>query len=122
VEGLSLQTILGWLLYPVAWLMGVPVRDCRAVGGLLGTRVILNELIAYGDLGALRGQISERAYSLATIALCGFANVSSIGIQIGGIGALMPERRTDLARLGVRALIAATLANILSACIAGVIR
>lgn len=122
VDGLSLQKMLGWLLAPVAWLMGVPWQDCRAVGGLLGTRAILNEMIAYGDLGRLRGQITDRSYALATIALCGFANISSIGIQIGGIGALMPGRRADLARLGVRALLAATLANILSACIASVLR
>jgi CNT family concentrative nucleoside transporter len=118
---LTMQALLGHALAPVAWLMGVPAGDCRAVGGLLGSRAILNELIAYGELGRLAGRISPRAYALATIALCGFANISSIGIQIGGIGALIPDRRADLARLGLRALLAATLANILSACIAGVI-
>jgi CNT family concentrative nucleoside transporter len=120
-DGWTIQVVLGYLLSPVAWLLGVPSADCRAVGGLLGSRLILNELIAYGELGRMAGQLAPRSYALATIALCGFANVSSIGIQIGGIGALIPERRADLARLGVRALLAATLANFLSACIAGVI-
>ncbi len=119
--GLSLQTILGRIMSPVAWLMGVPWRDCSEVGGLLGTRTVLNEMIAYGDLGKLKSSIDPRSFSLATIALCGFANLSSIGIQIGGIGALIPDRRADLARLGLRALLAATLANFLSACIAGVL-
>ena len=118
---LSLQAILGLVLSPAAWLLGVPWADCRAVGGLLGTRTVLNELIAFGQLGALRGQLAERSYSIATFALCGFANFSSIGIQLGGIGALAPERRGDLARLGVKALVAGTLANYLSACIAGVL-
>ncbi len=117
---LSLRTILGTLLAPVAWLLGVPWADCPAVGGLLGERTVLNELIAFQDLGRLRDTIRPRSYAIATVALCGFANISSIGIQIGGIGALMPEhRRADLARLGLRALIAATLANFLSACIVG---
>ena len=119
---LSLRLILGWAMAPVAWLIGVPWRDAPEVGALLGERTVLNELIAYGDLGKLSGQIGARSYVIATVALCGFANLSSIGIQIGGIGALMPEsRRADLARLGVRALVVATLANLLSACIVGVL-
>ena len=121
LRGLSLQTILGRVLAPVAWLLGVPWRDCPAVGGLLGTRAVLNEFIAYLDLGKLKATLDPRSYAIATIALCGFANLSSIGIQIGGIGALIPHRRADLARLGMRALLAATLANLLSACIAGVL-
>ncbi|MDB5353257.1 MAG: nupX [Planctomycetota bacterium] len=118
---LSLQSILGTFLAPVAWLLGVPWRDCQAVGGLLGTRTVLNELIAFGDLGALKDTISPRSFVISTFALCGFANFSSIGIQLGGIGALAPERRHDLARLGLRALLAGTLANFLSACIAGIL-
>jgi CNT family concentrative nucleoside transporter len=118
---LSLQVVLGTLLAPVAWLLGVPWRDCEAVGGLLGTRTALNELVAYGELGALRDSLSPKAYALATIALCGFANISSIGIQLGGIGSLVPERRNDLAVLGVKVLCIATLANFLSASIAGVL-
>jgi CNT family concentrative nucleoside transporter len=117
---LSLQLILGLAFAPVAWLLGVPWFDSPEVGGLLGERMVLNELIAYGDLKPLRTVIAPRSYSIATVALCGFANLSSIGIQIGGIGALMPEHRwSDLARLGVRALVTATLANFLSACIVG---
>ncbi len=128
LASLSLQSILGYVLQPVAWLLGVPWgTDCRIVGGLLGTRTVLNELIAFGDLGnyaekaKLAGQLGPRAFTIATYALCGFANLSSIGIQLGGIGALAPERRHDLARLGFRALLAGTLANFLSACIAGIL-
>jgi CNT family concentrative nucleoside transporter len=91
------------------------------VGGLLGTRTVLNELIAFKDLGKLKDSIGHRSFTIATFALCGFANLSSIGIQLGGIGALAPERRGDLARLGFRALLAGTLANFLSACIAGIL-
>jgi concentrative nucleoside transporter, CNT family len=119
--GLSLQSLLGTALSPVAWLLGVPWGDCRSVGGLLGTRTVLNELIAYGDLGKLKGTLHPRSFAIATFALCGFANLSSIGIQLGGIGALAPSRRADLARLGFRALLAGTLANFLSACIAGIL-
>jgi CNT family concentrative nucleoside transporter len=90
---LSMQKILGTVMAPVAWLLGVPWADCVNVGGLLGTRTVLNELIAFGDLGKLKAVISPRSYHIATFALCGFANFSSIGIQLGGIGALAPERR-----------------------------
>lgn len=123
LDKLSLQSILGVVLAPVAWLLGVPWADCSKVGALLGTRTVLNELIAFGDLKPLieAGAIGERSVTIATFALCGFANFSSIGIQLGGIGALVPERRHDLARLGFRALIAGTLANFLSACIAGIL-
>jgi CNT family concentrative nucleoside transporter len=119
--GLSLEKILGTILAPVAYLLGVPWSDCRTVGGLLGTRTVLNELIAFGQLGEARAQLAPRSFTIATFALCGFANFSSIGIQLGGIGALAPERRHDLARLGFRALLAGTLANFLSACIAGIL-
>ena len=118
---ISLQSILGTVLAPVAWLLGIPWSDCRSVGGLLGTRTVLNELIAFGELGELKAKIAERSFVISTFALCGFANLSSIGIQLGGIGALAPERRGDLARLGFRALLAGTLANFLSACIAGIL-
>lgn len=121
VGGTSLEAIFGVALSPVAYLLGVPWNDCRAVGGLLGTRTVLNELIAFGQLGGLRATLSPRSFTIATFALCGFANFSSIGIQLGGIGALAPERRADLARLGFRALLAGTLANFLSACIAGIL-
>jgi concentrative nucleoside transporter, CNT family len=122
-SGLSLQTIFGAVFAPVAWLLGIPWRDCTSVGGLLGTRTVLNELIAFGDLGRYiqAGTLGPRSIMITTFALCGFANFSSIGIQLGGIGALAPERRGDLAKLGLRALLAGTLANFLSACIAGVL-
>jgi CNT family concentrative nucleoside transporter len=99
--------------------MGVPWRDAPVIGNLLGTRMALNEFIAYSQLGALRSQLDPRSFTIATFALCGFANFSSIGIQIGGIGALAPSRRHDLARLGVRAMLAGTLANFVTATIAG---
>ena len=121
--GLSLQSILGAAFAPVAWLLGIPWRDCPTVGGLLGTRTVLNELIAFKDLGPFikEGTLGPRSILITTFALCGFANFSSIGIQLGGIGALAPDRRGDLAKLGLRALLAGTLANFLSACIAGVL-
>lgn len=121
--GTSLQGIVGWAMAPVAYLMGVPWEDCKAIGKLLGTRTVLNELIAFKDLGLMKDQhlLIDRSVVIASFALCGFANISSIGIQLGGIGALAPERRHDLARLGVRALLAGTLANYLSACIAGIL-
>ena len=119
--GTSLQAIFGWAMAPVAYMMGVAWEDCRPVGGLLGTRVVLNELIAFGELSELREVILDRSFVIASFALCGFANIGSIGIQLGGLGALAPERRHDLARLGVRALLAGTLANFLTACIAGVL-
>jgi concentrative nucleoside transporter, CNT family len=120
---LSIQKILGWLLAPLAWLIGVPWGECGTVGGLLGIRTVTNEAVAYEELGKLvrGGGLGERATMLTTIAMCSFANLSSIGIQVGGIGALVPERRADLARLGLKALLVATLATALSAAIAGVI-
>lgn len=117
----SLQSLLGLALAPVAYLLGVPWADCQTIGGLLGTRTVLNELIAFRELGEIKSQLDPRSFTIATYALCGFANLSSIGIQLGGIGALAPERRSDLARLGFRALLAGTLANYLSACIAGIL-
>jgi len=118
---LSLQRLLGLVFAPCAWLIGVPMQDCQAVGGLLGTRTVLNELIAYFDMGRMKDTLSPKAISLATIAMCSFANISSIGIQLGGIGTLVPERRGDLARLGLKMLVISTLANALSAAIAGVL-
>ena len=119
---LSVERILGWLLAPAAWLIGVPWAECPTVGGLLGIRTVANEMMAYEDLGNLfrGGAITGRTASLATIAMCSFANISSIGIQVGGIGALVPERRADLARLGVKMLVISTLATALSAAIASV--
>jgi CNT family concentrative nucleoside transporter len=118
---LSLQQIFGWVFAPVAWCLGVPWRDASVVGNLLGTRMVLNEFIAFAQLGPLKASLDPKSFTVATFALCGFANFSSIGIQIGGIGALVPERRHDLARLGLRAMFAGTLANFTSACIAAML-
>ena len=118
---LSLQLILGWVFAPIAWALGVPWRDAATVGNLLGTRMVLNEFVAYSQLGPLKGMLDPKSFTIATFALCGFANFSSIGIQIGGIGALAPERRHDLARLGLRAMLAGTFANFLTATIAGML-
>jgi concentrative nucleoside transporter, CNT family len=116
----SLGEILGFVFAPVAWLIGVPWQDCGVIGNLLGTRMALNEVIAYIALGAHRATLLPRSFTIATFALCGFANLGSIGMQIGGIGALVPERRNDLSRLGVRAMLAGTMANLISASIAGI--
>ena len=121
LAGVTLETILGWAFSPVALVMGVPWKDVRAVGGLLGLRMVTNEFIAYTSLGPLKATLDPRSFTIATFALCGFANFSSIGIQIGGIGALVPERKDDLSRLGVRALLAGTLANFMTACFAGLL-
>jgi len=117
--GLSMQQIFGWVFSPIAWSLGVPWRDAATIGNLLGTRMALNEFIAFSQLGALKDSLDPRSFTIATFALCGFANFSSIGIQIGGIGALAPTRRSDLARLGLRAMLAGTLANFVTAIIVG---
>jgi CNT family concentrative nucleoside transporter len=116
----SLEAVLGWLFAPIAWLIGIPWKDATHIGSLLGIRMVGNELIAYGQLGALKAQLDPRSFTIATFALCGFANLSSIGIQIGGIGALAPSRKDDLARLGFRAMLAGTMANLISAAIVGI--
>jgi CNT family concentrative nucleoside transporter len=113
----SLNAILGIVGAPVAWLIGIPWHDCRIIGNLLGTRTMINEFVAFTELGKLKDTLSPRTFSIATFALCGFANVGSIGMQIGGIGALVPNRRNDLARLGLRAMLAGTMANLMSASI-----
>jgi concentrative nucleoside transporter, CNT family len=119
VVNLSLSQIFGWVFAPVAWSMGVPWHDAPTIGNLLGTRMAVNEFVAYSQLGQMKATLDLRSFTIATFALCGFANFSSIGIQIGGIGALAPSRRHDLARLGVRAMLAGTLANFVTATIAG---
>src|SRR5579872_648021 len=115
----SLQQLCGYVFSPVAWLMGVKWNDCQSIGNLLGIRLILNEFIAFQQLGPMRDHLDPRSFTIATYALCGFANLSSIAIQIGGIGALAPTRKSDLARLGLKAVAAGTMANFMSACIAG---
>jgi concentrative nucleoside transporter, CNT family len=116
---LSLSRIFGWVFAPIAWSMGVPWKDAPTIGNLLGTRMALNEFVAYSQLGPLKAALDPKSFTIATFALCGFANFSSIGMQIGGIGGLAPNRRHDLARLGLRAMFAGTLANFMTATIAG---
>ncbi len=113
----SLNTVLGVIGAPVAWLIGIPWHDAHTIGNLLGTRTMINEFVAFTQLGAIKAALPPRTFSIATFALCGFANVGSIGMQIGGIGALVPNRRNDLAQLGVRAMLAGTMANLMSASI-----
>jgi CNT family concentrative nucleoside transporter len=116
----SLQQVLGWIFAPVAWLIGIPWHDAARIGDLLGLRMVTNEFVAFSQLGPMKGSLDPRTFAIATFALCGFANFSSIGIQIGGIGALAPERRNDLAKFGIRAMLAGTMANLLSASIVGI--
>jgi len=119
----SLERIFGTIFAPIAWVIGIPWRDCPTIGNLLGTRMALNELVAFSILGQpqVRAMLDPRSVTIATFALCGFANLSSIGIQIGGIGALAPNKKGELARLGFRAMLAGTMANLISASIAGML-
>ncbi len=110
-----------WCSRPLAWIMGVPWKDASTIGDLLGTRLVLNEFVAFLKLGPMKPTLDPRSFVIATYALCGFANFSSIAIQIGGIGALAPNRKSDLARLGLRAVAAGSMANFMSACIAGML-
>jgi CNT family concentrative nucleoside transporter len=117
----SLESIMGRLFAPIAWVIGVPWHDCMAIGNLLGVRMVLNELVAFSMLGPQKAGLDPRSFTIATFALCGFANFSSIGIQMGGIGALAPNKRGELAKLGLRAMLAGTMANLMSASIAGML-
>ncbi|HEY0564940.1 MAG TPA: nucleoside transporter C-terminal domain-containing protein [Terriglobales bacterium] len=117
----SLEVVLGWIFRPIAFVIGVPWHSSSVVGSLLGTRMVINELVAYGNLGHLKDTLDYRTYTIATYALCGFANIGSIGIQVGGIGALIPNRRNEIASLGVRAMLAGTMANLMSASIVGIL-
>ena len=131
----SLEQAFGYAFWPFAWLMGIPAKDCYAAGQLLGTKMVVNEFLAYFQLGEIvkadkalvaagqeaKRQLSERSVTILTYALCGFANFSSIGIQLGGIGGIAPQRRGDLARLGLRAMLGGTLAAFMTACIAGIL-
>ena len=118
---LNLSTILGFILAPVVWLIGVPWADAVTVGGLVGTKVVLNEFVAYLQLAEVQGGLSDKGRLIATYALCGFANFSSIAIQIGGIGGIAPERRADLAKFGLKAVLGGSLATFMTATIAGVL-
>jgi concentrative nucleoside transporter, CNT family len=117
----SMEQIFGYVFAPIAWLLGITFHDCRTIGNLLGTRLVLNEFIAFQQLGPMKPQLDPHSFTIATYALCGFANFSSIAIQIGGIGALAPGRKSDLARLGLKAVAAGTMANFMTACIAGML-
>lgn len=117
----SLQLLFGYVFSPLAWLMGIPWDECTKAGGFLGTKMVVNEFVAYIDLSKAQQDLSPRTFMILTYALCGFANFSSIGIQLGGIGGIAPERRSDLARLGFRAMLGGTLAAFMTACVAGVL-
>jgi len=117
----SFEQIFGVLFAPVAWVIGIPRHDVSAIGSLLGTRMILNEFVAFSRLAEIRASLDPRSYTIATYALCGFANLGNIGIEIGGIGSLAPNKRGELARLGIRAMLAGTMANLMSASIAGML-
>jgi CNT family concentrative nucleoside transporter len=117
----SMQQLFGWIFAPVAWLMGVQWADASKIGQLLGERLVTNEFIAFIDLGKIKDQIDPHSFKIATFALCGFANFSSIAMQVGGIGALAPTRKSDLARLGLRACACGTMANFMTACVAGML-
>jgi CNT family concentrative nucleoside transporter len=122
-QALTLELILGWLLAPLAWLMGVPWQDATTVGSLLGIKTVVNEFVAYLQFSGtlVDGNLSPRSIVITTYALCGFANFSSIAIQIGGIGGIAPSRRSDLARIGLRAMVAGSLAAFMTATIAGML-
>ena len=120
-QPLSLERMLGWVMAPLAWTIGVPWSEAQQVGMLLGKKTMFNEFLAYQDLIAMKDQLSPRSFTIATYALCGFANFGSMGIMIGGIGGLVPSRRKDIAHYGFRALIAGTIAVLMTACIAGVL-
>jgi CNT family concentrative nucleoside transporter len=116
----SVEQVFGWIFAPIAWVIGIPWRDCLAIGNLLGLRMVTNELVAFQRLGPMESTLDPRSFTIATFALCGFANLSSIGIQIGGIGALAPNKKSELARLGIRAMLAGTMANLMSASLVGI--
>jgi CNT family concentrative nucleoside transporter len=120
---LTIEMLLGWVIAPVAWIVGVPWEDATNMGSLLGTKIVLNEFVAYLLLAeeVAAATISPKTIAMATFALCGFANFSSIAIQIGGIGGLAPSRKSDLAKFGLKAVFAGTMANLMTATIAGML-
>ncbi|OUU00398.1 MAG: NupC/NupG family nucleoside CNT transporter, partial [Flammeovirgaceae bacterium TMED32] len=118
-DGITIELLLGYLFQPLAWLLGVPWAEANIAGSFIGQKLVLNEFVAYFGFVAEQDELSKLAQVIITFSLCGFANFSSIAIMLGGIGSLSPSRRPDIARLGLRALLAATLANLMSAAIAG---
>jgi CNT family concentrative nucleoside transporter len=117
----TLQNLFGWINAPFAWLMGIPAGDCLTIGNILGERIVLNEFIGYADLTSPQTVVQQRSFVLATYALCGFANFGSIAIQVGGIGSIVPERRGELAQLGLRAMLGGLLASYITATVAGIL-
>jgi len=116
----TLQGALGWLLAPLAWLAGIPWAEAQAAGGLLGTKTVVNELVAYAEMAKMEG-LSERSRLLMTYALCGFANFGSLGIMIGGLGTMCPERRSEVVQLGLKSIVSGTLATCLTAAFVGLL-
>jgi len=115
----SLQKILGWIFAPVAWLLGVGATEIQQAGSLIGQKLILNEFVAFSDFGEMKESFSQKTRGVLTFALCGFANLSSIAILLGGLGVMVPSRRPEIARMGLKAVFAATLANLMSGALAG---
>jgi CNT family concentrative nucleoside transporter len=122
MDYLTLEWLLGWIFYPIALVMGVEWGEVTTLAQLIGEKLVLTELVAYKDLGRMvsQGQINPRTQMIASFALCGFANLGSVAIQIGGLGAMAPDRKGDIARLALRAMFAGTLATCMTACLAGV--
>jgi CNT family concentrative nucleoside transporter len=121
VEGLTFQRIVGYIFQPIMFLIGIPWNEAGTAGGLFGTKIVLNEFVAFIDLGKMEGALSPRSIAIVTFALCGFANFSSIAIQMAVTGGLAPNQRPVIARLGIKALIAGSLANLMSAALAGLL-
>lgn len=120
IENLSLELLFGYIFAPIAWLIGVPWSEATVAASLIGKKIAVNEFVAFADLMAVKEQLSEHSQAVVTFALCGFANLTSIAMLMGGLGGVVPSRRPDIARLGVKAIFAATLANLMSATLAGI--
>ncbi len=120
-EDLSVQQLLGYLFAPVMSLIGVPWGEAVDAGSFVGQKIVLNEFVAFAEFGPVAGELSDKTAAIVTFALTGFANIGSLGILLGGLGGIAPERRPDIASLGLRAILAATLANLMSAAIAGIL-
>jgi CNT family concentrative nucleoside transporter len=118
-EGMTLELLFGFVFAPVAWLIGVDSSEVLTAGSFIGQKVILNEFVAFIDFVEAKAMLSDKTQVIITFALCGFANIASIAIQIGAIASMAPERRSDVASLGIKAVLAGTLANLMSACLAG---
>ncbi|EOC7930182.1 NupC/NupG family nucleoside CNT transporter [Vibrio cholerae] len=119
-SGITLQAMFGYLFAPLAWVIGIPSHEVLAAGSYIGQKVVMNEFVAFIDFVEHKALLSEHSQVIITFALCGFANIGSIAIQLGSIGVIAPERRSEVANLGIKAVIAGTLANLMSACLAGI--